>query len=64
MNVTPTLAVPIAIALWAIAASTTAQAGEIEVYRSDHERPDCRMVETRTTNRWGNEVTIRQRMCD
>jgi uncharacterized membrane protein len=41
----------------------SSQATDIDVYRADHERSNCRVVETRTTNRWGDEVTIRQRVC-
>jgi hypothetical protein len=33
-------------------------------YRWDHDRAaDCRVIETRTTNRWGDDVTIRRRVC-
>ena len=53
----------LATALLGVVGSTSAQATDIEIYRTDHERADCRMVETRTTNRWGDEVTIRQRVC-
>ena len=65
MNIALTMAASAAITLLAIAGPGSARASEIEVYRTDHERgDDCRMVETRTTNRWGEEVTIRQRVCD
>lgn len=52
-----------AAALFGLAEALPAQAGEIEVYRTDHDGPYCRFVETRTVNRWGNEVIIRQRVC-
>jgi hypothetical protein len=52
-----------AVTLFALAGASPAQASEIEVYRTDHDGPYCRVVETRTINRWGDEVTIRQRVC-
>ncbi|HEY1543204.1 MAG TPA: hypothetical protein VGG01_12405 [Xanthobacteraceae bacterium] len=64
MNIALTVAASAAITLLVIAGSTPARASEIEIYRTDHERADCHMVETRTTNRWGDEVTIRQRVCN
>jgi hypothetical protein len=64
MNIVLTVAVSAVIALLTIAGSTPALASEIEVYRTDHDGTECRMVETRTINRWGDEVTIRQRVCD
>jgi hypothetical protein len=63
MNIALTAAASAAIALSRVARPTSAQATEIEVYRTDHERTDCRVVETTTINRWGDEVTIRQRVC-
>jgi hypothetical protein len=64
MNISLMVAASAAITLLATAGSTPARASEIEIYRTNHEGADCRMVETRTTNRWGDEVTIRQRVCD
>ena len=52
-----------AAALFGLVGASPAHAGEIEIYRTDHDGPYCRFVETRTVNRWGNEVTIRQRVC-
>jgi hypothetical protein len=63
MNIALTVTVSAAMSLLAIVGSTAVRASEIEVYRADHERADCRMVEMRTINRWGDEVTIRQRVC-
>jgi hypothetical protein len=58
-----TAAVFAAAALLGISAGPS-RATDIDVYRSDHARSsDCRVVETRTVNRWGDEVTIRQRVC-
>jgi len=50
-------------ALLGLAGASPAQAGEIEVYRNDHDGPYCRVVETRTINRWGNEEIIRHHVC-
>ncbi len=52
-----------AVALFASAASTAARATDIDDYRWDHDRSDCRVIETHTTNRWGEDVTIRRRFC-
>jgi hypothetical protein len=53
-----------AIALVTVAESTSARATDIDDYRWDHDRAaDCRVIETRTTNRWGDDVTIRRRVC-
>ena len=62
MKIVPIAAV-LATALSGLAGSTPARATDIDVYRTDHEGANCRVVETRTTNRWGDEVTIRQRVC-
>jgi hypothetical protein len=63
MNIALTAAVSTAIALVGVAGSTSARATDVDVYRTDHQRGDCRVVETTTTNRWGDEVTIRRRVC-
>ena len=55
--------VALVTALSGIVGPTSVQATDIDVYRTDHGRGDCRVVETRTTNRWGDEVTIHQRVC-
>jgi hypothetical protein len=52
-----------AIALFSVAESTSARATDIDDYRWDHYRPDCPVIETHTTNRWGEDVTIRRRVC-
>jgi hypothetical protein len=52
------------VALFAGAGSTSARATDMDNYRWDHDRAaDCRVIETRTTNRWGDDVTIRRRVC-
>ena len=51
------------LALLGVAGSPMARATDIGDYRWDHGRPDCRVVETHTTNRWGDDVTIRRRIC-
>jgi hypothetical protein len=54
-----------AVALLGISGSSSARANDIDVYRWDHDsRFDCRVIETRTTNRWGEDVTIRRRVCN
>ena len=53
----------LATGLLSLAGSASVHATDIDVYRTDHERADCRVVETTTTNRWGDEVTIRRRVC-
>ena len=52
-----------AVAIFAVSASTPARATDIDDYRWDHDQANCRVVETRTTNRWGEDVTIRRRVC-
>jgi len=53
-----------AIVLVTIAGSTSARAIDVDDYRWDHDRAaDCRVIETRTTNRWGVDVTVRRRVC-
>ncbi len=52
-----------AVALFALAQSIPARATDIDDYRWDHERSDCRVIETHTTNRWGDDITIRRRVC-
>jgi hypothetical protein len=51
------------LALLSVAGSPAARATDIDDYRWDHARADCRVVETRTTNRWGDDVTVRRRIC-
>jgi hypothetical protein len=51
------------MALLNVAAPFAARATDIDDYRWDHDRPDCRVVETHTTNRWGDDVTVRRRVC-
>jgi hypothetical protein len=51
------------IAALGAAGSTTGRATDFDDYRWDHERGDCRVIETRTTNRWGDDVTVRRRVC-
>lgn len=63
------------LALFAISGS--ASADDIDDYRWhnsrglypwspswDPGRSNCRVVELRTTNRWGTDVTIHRRVCD
>ncbi len=64
MATATTAAALAAVALFVIAGSSAARATDIDDYRWDHDRGDCRVVETHTTNRWGDDVTIRRRVCD
>jgi hypothetical protein len=63
MRMTLTAAALGTLALLTVAGSPAAQATDIDDYRWDHARADCRVVETRTTNRWGEDVTVRRRVC-
>jgi hypothetical protein len=62
------IAVPLAslgaAGLLGTAGLTPARAIDIDDYRWDHDRPNCRVVETRSTNRWGTEVTVLRRVCE
>jgi hypothetical protein len=51
------------LALLGLAGSTPVAATDVDNYRWDHARSDCRVVETRTTNRWGDDVTVRRMVC-
>lgn len=64
MKLAITAAFLAAAGLFSVSGSTSGLANNIDVYRQDPDRPNCRVVETHTTNRWGTDVTIRQRVCD
>jgi hypothetical protein len=51
------------LALLGLAGSNPVAATDVDNYRWDHNRSDCRVVETRTSNRWGEDVTVRRRVC-
>jgi hypothetical protein len=53
-----------AVALFSASGSAPARAADFDDYRWDHVRADCRVVETRSTNRWGEDVTTHRRVCD
>ena len=63
MRIAMTAAATAILTLLGVANSPKARATDIDDYRWDHDRPNCRVVETRTTNRWGDDVTIRRRIC-
>jgi hypothetical protein len=46
-----------------VAESTSSRATDIDDFRWNHDRADCPVIETHTTNRWGDDVTIRRRVC-
>ena len=63
-----------AAALFAMAGTTAVQAVDVDVgpggihvgrdhYRY-HDRDRCRMIITHRTNRFGDDVTVRRRVCD
>jgi hypothetical protein len=52
-----------AVAFFSLSGPTPAHATDMDDYRWDHDRADCRVIETRTVNRWGDDVTIRRRVC-
>ena len=43
--------------------SPPARAMEMDDYRANHDQGDCRVVEVRTTNRWGTDVVIHRLAC-
>jgi len=51
------------LGLLSVAGSPAAWATDIDDYRWDHVRADCPVVEIHTTNRWGEDVTVRRRIC-
>jgi hypothetical protein len=63
MKIASAAAVLAAIALFGVSGSTHAYATDMDDFRWDHDRADCRVIETRTTNRWGDDVTVRRRVC-
>jgi hypothetical protein len=64
MRLARTVAVALgAITLLAAAQPTSSRATDIDDYRANHYRTDCRIVETHTTNRWGDDVTVRHLVC-
>jgi len=65
MRIVSTALVALAtVALFAAAELKPAKATDVDDYRWDHNRAaDCRVIETRTTNRWGDDVTTRRRVC-
>jgi len=63
MTTAPIAAALAAATLLAIAGSPPARATDMDNYRWDHEAGSCRVVETHTVNRWGTDVTVRQRVC-
>lgn len=63
MRIAMTAAALGSLALLSVAGPPMARATDLDDYRWDHDRPNCRVVETRTTNRWGDDVTVRRRIC-
>ena len=51
----------LSVALFSV--SNPAHATDMDSFRSDDFRGNCRVVETRTINRWGDDVTVRSRVC-
>ena len=75
MKFSTTAAVLATAALFGIAGPMSAQAVEFDVgpggvrierghhYRA-YDRSDCRLIITHRTNRFGDDVTVRRRVCD
>ena len=63
MTITPTNAALAAVTLLAISGPPPARATDMDDYRWDHGAAGCRVVETHTINRWGDDVTVRRRVC-
>ncbi len=57
-----------AAALFAVTAPISAQAVELDVgpggVHVERHRSDCRVIIDHHTNRYGEEVTVRRRVCD
>jgi hypothetical protein len=51
------------LALLSVAGSPAAWATDIDDYRWDLFRDDWAAIEIHTTNRWGDDVTVRRRIC-
>lgn len=57
-------AAALAVALFGLFGPTSVRATDMDDYRWNPDGSNCRIVEFRTTNRWGDDVTIRRRVCD
>ena len=51
----------LSVALFSV--SNPAHATDMDSFRGDEFRGNCRVVETHTINRWGDDVTVRTRVC-
>jgi len=49
------------VALFSV--SSPARATDMDNFRWDEFRGNCRVIETHTINRWGDDVTVRTRVC-
>ena len=63
MRVAITAAALGTLALLDFAGPTPARATDVDDFRWNHDRSYCRVVETRSTNRWGDDVTVRRLVC-
>jgi hypothetical protein len=63
MKLVITAMVLAAVALVGASAPTPAHATDMTDFRWDHDRGDCRLVEIRSINRWGDDVTVHRRVC-
>jgi hypothetical protein len=63
MKIASAAAILAAIALLSVSGSPHAYATDMDDFRWDHHRADCRIIEIRTTNRWGDDVSVRRRVC-
>jgi hypothetical protein len=62
MNVAITMGFFAAVAVFTLG-SAPAHAADMDDFRWDHDRADCRVIEIQTPNRWGTDITIRRRVC-
>jgi hypothetical protein len=53
----------LSVALFSVSGPSPAHATDMDSFRSDDFRGNCRVVETHTINRWGDDVTVRTRVC-
>jgi hypothetical protein len=51
----------LSVALFSV--SNPAHATDMDSFRWDEFRGNCRVVETHTINRWGDDVTVHTRVC-
>ncbi len=64
MKVVITAGALAAFMIFSLSGAVPVRADDINDYRWDPYRSNCRDIEIHTTNRWGNDVVTRRRVCD